>query len=393
MEPMDDNEPAAEIVPSPLSRLDSPDLLKVIVDSALAGVVTMGEDGHVNGWGASAERTFGWTAAEAVGSRLSDLIVPARYREAHNEGLRRYRATGEGPVLGTVMEMEALHKDGREFPVEIRISPAAVVDGETVFIAFAHDITARRETERALAARVAEIAAAKASVEDYVRMMVHEMRQPLTVVTGYTEILLGQLAPDAPSRAELEVILEQAGEAGGMVEDLLLAARLEAGSVEPHLEPFQLAEVVRAAVARVMPRAALRRGTITAAAIPEGLRVRADRTFTRRILDNLLSNAVAYSPSAPAVDVTVDVAEDEVSIKVADQGRGIPRAFAERVFDRFARADEHNSPPGSGLGLYISRHLAERQQGTLALVSSVEGRGSIFCLCMRADRESAQRIR
>ncbi|MFN2581699.1 MAG: ATP-binding protein [Candidatus Dormibacteria bacterium] len=370
---------------NPFSRLHSPDLLQVVIDSALAAVVTMGEDGRINGWSAVAERTFGWPTEEAVGQRLSELIVPPRYRASHDAGLERYRRTGEGPVLGSVMELEALHKDGHEFPVEIRISPAAKIDGETIFIAFVADISVRHEAEARVAAQVTEIAEAKAGVEDYVRMMVHEMRQPLALVTGYSELLLEEFPADSPARHHLEVIVENARETSEMVEDLLLAARLEAGSVQADIQPFDLAEVVDEALSRVRPRAALRNGAITADALPSQVRVRGDRAFTARILDNLLNNAVAYSPAPPAVEVRAEVDGEEIAISVADRGRGIPAHLAERIFERFARVNERDSPPGTGLGLYISRQLAEHQQGTLSLMSSTVGAGSTFCLRLTAS--------
>ena len=112
----------------------------------------MDAGGFITDWNSSAERTFGWSREEAVGRVLSDTIIPARYRTAHLSGLARFLDTGEGPLLDQRVDIEALHRDGHELPVELTIT--AVPVGEThVFHAFLHDISERRRNERFLAAQ------------------------------------------------------------------------------------------------------------------------------------------------------------------------------------------------------------------------------------------------
>lgn len=133
----------------------SEERLRVIVETALDAVVTMDQSGMVTEWSPSAERTFGWARDEIVGQPLALTIVPPRYRVAHEQGLRRYLETGEGPVLGTVIEVNALHRDGRELPVELAISPAWRVGEEVTFIAYVRDITERKQAESLLAMQLA----------------------------------------------------------------------------------------------------------------------------------------------------------------------------------------------------------------------------------------------
>ena len=123
--------------------------LQAIIDSALDAVVTMSAAGVITDWNRQAEAMFGWTAAEAVGRQLSETIIPPRDREAHRRGLTRFLATGEGPILRRRVEVTALHRDGREFPVELTATPAGL--GESwVFSAFVRDITDRKQAEAAL---------------------------------------------------------------------------------------------------------------------------------------------------------------------------------------------------------------------------------------------------
>ncbi len=128
---------------------DAEERTRVLVDTSHDAVVTMDAKGQVTGWNAQAEVLFGWSAPEVLGSRLSSFLVPPQHREAHERGLQRFLATGVGPVLNRRIETTALRRDGREFAVELSISPAG--DGDTyVFGAFIRDLTARNEADAAL---------------------------------------------------------------------------------------------------------------------------------------------------------------------------------------------------------------------------------------------------
>jgi diguanylate cyclase (GGDEF)-like protein/PAS domain S-box-containing protein len=120
-----------------------------IIETASYAYIAMGRDGEVTDWNTAAEQTFGWSRDEMLGRPLADRIVPPDQRDAHRLGLQRFLQTGEGPVLGTRFEVNALHRDGREFPVELTIW--TVGSGDTVsFSALVHDITLRKELERQL---------------------------------------------------------------------------------------------------------------------------------------------------------------------------------------------------------------------------------------------------
>ncbi|HEY8739113.1 MAG TPA: EAL domain-containing protein [Candidatus Dormibacteraeota bacterium] len=121
--------------------------MRVIWDTALAAMITMNQDGIVIDWNRRAEDTFGWLKGEVIGRRLSETIVPAQHRPAHEAGLEEFRRTGKGPVLGQTIEITALHRSGREFPIELSISPSSTMDGQTTFMAFLRDNTDRKRTE------------------------------------------------------------------------------------------------------------------------------------------------------------------------------------------------------------------------------------------------------
>jgi two-component system cell cycle sensor histidine kinase/response regulator CckA len=124
--------------------------LRGVLDSALDAVISIDAAGTVSFWNRTAETMFGWSAGEAVGRELADLILPASHREAHRRGLAHFAATGEGPILGRRLELSGMHRDGGEFPLELRVT--ALAAGETwSFNAFIADLTARKEAAAALA--------------------------------------------------------------------------------------------------------------------------------------------------------------------------------------------------------------------------------------------------
>jgi len=131
--------------------------LRSIFDSALDGVVTMDAEGVITDWNPMAETIFGWSKSEAVGRLVAETILPLRYREAHRLGLRRFLETGQGPVLNTLLELEGLHRDGHEFPIELSIGATPSAHG-FVFSAFARDISERRRAEEGLRRLAATVA-------------------------------------------------------------------------------------------------------------------------------------------------------------------------------------------------------------------------------------------
>jgi PAS domain S-box-containing protein len=126
---------------------DSKDRVRQILDTAQEAFVAMDSKGVVKGWNRAAEQTFGWPSEKAIGRPLADLIVPPRYREAHMRGLEKFLKTGKAPILNKRIELMAVNRDGREFPVEMTVTPVRVRGGFS-FNAFMHDISERKQVEQ-----------------------------------------------------------------------------------------------------------------------------------------------------------------------------------------------------------------------------------------------------
>ena len=179
--------------------------IRLLVDTALDAVITCDPESRIVVWNTGAERLFGWSRAEAVGKRLTETIIPAEFSEAHERGMARFIETGEGPVLGTRIEIEAQDRNGRRFPVELSINPIPTSSGLS-FSGFIRDISARKASERA--AREGEerlslaLDAIDAGAWDYT--LAADGRLEASTVSSRTTAILG---PDAqrtpPDRASL----------------------------------------------------------------------------------------------------------------------------------------------------------------------------------------------
>jgi len=214
---------------------------------------------------------------------------------------------------------------------------------------------------------------------DFLDMAAHELRTPLTVISGYLSILReGAFGPAPPRWHEpLRILDLKAAELRRLVDDLLLAARLETGRLEGMSQPIDLREVVEQAAQAADDVPELR--------LPEDpVVVSGDREQVSRLVDHLVNNALAYgregSQRWARIELEARPEQGEARLAVEDHGRGLPDDVGERIFERFYRYEDPDHPmvPGTGLGLYIARELADLHGGRVELEWSERGAGSRF---------------
>lgn len=206
----------------------------------------------------------------------------------------------------------------------------------------------------------------------------HELRTPLAIIRGEAEIALAQARTPAEYQETLAVIQDEAGHVAGLVEDLLALARADGGQRKLQLEALYLNDLVEESCRAVKILAQKRQVTLKYAHT-EDIPLRGDTELLRRMVINLLDNALKYTPSGGTVQVQLARNCTHVELQIADTGMGIPAEAATQVFERFYRVDKARTRTdgGSGLGLAIVKWIAEAHQGSIKL-DSQPGQGSTF---------------
>ena len=215
---------------------------------------------------------------------------------------------------------------------------------------------------------------------EFVATISHELRTPLASLHGAALTLRehGQELNVQTQEDLLDMIAVQSRRLADLVEEILVAAQLDSGSLHVVSEAFDPEELVwaTAAAARMRVDESTRIDVSMTAVLP---RVRGDAKRTRQVLANLLDNAIKYSPDGGRIDVIVDADDDHVRFSVRDEGLGIPLGEQQRIFDKFYRLDpdQRRGIGGSGLGLYICRELVRSMNGRIHVVSD-PGEGAVF---------------
>lgn len=228
--------------------------------------------------------------------------------------------------------------------------------------------------------RVADALKAKS---EFLNAAAHELRTPLTVIAGYVSMLQDETFGRLPERFRdpVSAMQRKAREVAALIDEMLLAARVQRGTAPTAPMPVDVRDAVRKAVERAEPRVVLAHATLSYELPSAIAAAEVDPDHLAHILDNLISNALAYSDGRPWVKITV-AAESDIRVMVKDRGWGVPEAMRQRIFDGFVHDvnPEHEAKNGSGLGLSTSRELAERYGGSLDLVRAEPGKGSLFVL-------------
>jgi PAS domain S-box-containing protein len=365
--------------------------LQAIVDTSLNAIVGMDEQGRVTDWNPQAETTFGWSRDEILGKALADTIIPEQHRNAHRAGIAHYLTTGDGPVLGKVLELTALDRTGREFPVELAISRASALGDKPLFVGLVRDITTRKEAERAINNLNAELRIANQHKSEFLATMSHELRTPLNAILGFSELLLDD-SVGKYNAATSQKFLTQISTSGkhllDLINDILDLSKVEAGQMFLELETVSIAETVGLVMNTIEPIAS-KKGVRVEANVGAAGRLQADPHKMVQMLLNLVSNAVKFTPEGGSVTIAAQRQAETVEISVTDTGIGIAKSDLDRLFREFQQLDSGpgRHQEGTGLGLALTKRLAALHGGDVRVVSE-PGKGSVFTLELPLEQQS-----
>ncbi len=350
-----------------------------LLDSLDEGLVVIGPQGYIREVNTYAVQVLGFREDELVGERFSHVLVAI---DDHGEEITLLnRPMTEAFVKGRPVTAytNIRRKDGSAIPVALTASPI-IVDGRPAGAIDAfRDLTKERQLDLAK--------------NEFVSLASHQLRTPASGVKAVLHMLAsGDFGPLSDvQRKYLQRAIDSNDRQIRIIEDLLNVARADAGTFDLALDYINLAELVRAvAYEHQAPMAAKQQSF--EADIPDELWAVVDGPKLEMVADNLISNAVKYTPAAGRIMVTLQQSHQEVILTVTDTGVGIAPEQLPVIFAKFGRVENELSAPadGTGLGLYLAKHLVLLHNGDIT-VASRPGRGSTFRVNLPIIREERPR--
>lgn len=346
-------------------------------------IIGTDRSGLIDAWSPGATKMLGFTDDETEGSRnidefhLQDELV-GRARELNfpagetvlNPG---FSALVESARQGTaeVREWTYVASDGRLIPVDLAVTPRLNEAGEiTGYLFVASDVTRAKELSRLK--------------DDFVGLISHELRTPLSSILGYLELLRDEEGTELTVNQlhYLAVAERNANRLLRIVGDLLFTAQVDSGMFHVDQSDQDLSAIVSGSVESARPAAAAA-GITLEASVPETTIIRGDAVRLGQACDNLISNALKFTPRGGSVTVSVTSDSSQATVAFSDTGMGIPPAELDKLFSRFFRASTatRNAVPGVGLGLVITKAIVTAHGGELG-VTSQEGAGTCFTMTL-----------
>ncbi|MBN1123325.1 MAG: PAS domain S-box protein [Anaerolineae bacterium] len=349
--------------------VEAKDRVETILNNTPDGVLLLGPEGLIETCNPAISSLFGYTPEEIL-HKSPTLLIASQHQESLNHVLERFLTRRQTERL----EMSAQRKDTSLFDADIAL--AAIKDAGTILGAVftVRDISRSKEVER--------------MKDEFLATAAHELRTPLTSIRGFSEILLTRDLTNERANSYLQMINNQSTHLARIIDDLLDISRLEAGNaLDLNREPVDINKLILEVVQPFLDTSPNHRFVLNL----EGdcPLVYGDPFRLNQVIQNLISNAVKYSPNGGEITTSSCTNGQMLEVSVKDEGIGMTAEQQKHIYDRFFRADASNtSIGGTGLGLTISKMIVEMHGGHLT-VDSQHKRGSRFIFTLPMDRESA----
>ncbi len=391
-------------------KMDSKESLAALFEYATEGILVANSKGEIVKANPSLERLFGYNHDELLGEKI-ELIVPTRFNHTHVQQREKYIENPHSRAMGKGMNLFARRKDNSEFPVEISLSHYSNVEGQTFIIAFIIDITERKKNEDAirkskenlekqvhdrtliLREAIDELEKKKEEIREalekekelndmksrFVSMASHEFRTPLSTILSSVS-LVARYSEQHDEEKKLKHINRIKSSVNNLTEilnDFLSIGKLEEGQIRSNPVKFDLVAFVEETVQEL--KSVTKPGQKILYSNKGENSVLLDNKLLKNILINLISNAIKFSPEGSTINLHSENANALLTIKVKDQGMGIPEADQVHLFERFFRGQNATNVQGTGLGLNIVTKYIELMDGSITFTSK-ENQGTKFVI-------------
>lgn len=334
--------------------------LSAVIQSSYDAIISKNLEGIVDSWNAAAERMFGYSSDEMIGESIFKIIPPDKVDEERQILSRLQKGERIEPF-----ETRRIKKDLKEIDISLSISPVKDSQGNIVGLSkIARDITDQKMEE--------------SRKNDFITIASHELKTPLTTLKAYVQLLLARAGMDTTSfRMDALIRMEkQANKMSMMIQNLLNNALLLDGKFDLVVERFDIKELLLEVTGDAK---ALSHTHEIILKDCEHIFVSADRDKIGHVLENLISNAIKYSPVGSAITIGCKMGENKLQVSVSDSGVGIDTKDQEKIFERFYRVNNEKikNVAGFGIGLYLAAEILRFHQSRI-FVDSKENEGATF---------------
>lgn len=356
--------------------------LESVLGTAVDGIVVMDDRARILLFNKACETLFGYTAEEVRGRNVK-VLMPAEYAQAHDGYLNNYLETGEKRIIGIGREVRGMHRDGTEFPIELSVGEAATPEGRQ-FIGIIRDLRQRKAVERRLAEAQAQLVNVTriSALDEMGAAIAHELNQPLTAIMLYLQAAKRKVGDDHRDEKLIEIVDKGVREAE-RASQIIQRMRRFVEKRDPERRPVNVTRLVNECLDLVTMGADCSDIEIDNGVLDNLPDIAVDPVQIQQILINLIRNALDAVRQAPVkrVGLSAAVSGDDMLIRVSDSGGGVPPEVVPTLFRAFSGAKKG----GLGLGLTISRSIAQNHGGDLAVEPNGGEGGAAFVLRLPVD--------
>ncbi|MGR3812342.1 PAS domain-containing sensor histidine kinase [Jiulongibacter sp. NS-SX5] len=370
---------------------------ETIFEHANEAIVIADGEGKISRMNPAAEILFGYSKFELIGKRI-EALIPSRYRKAHTGHVSKYHNEPRPRAMGAGFDLNAVKKDGSEFPVEVSLSPCKL-DNQDMVVAFVIDISERKKAEEQtknyqfqlerevedrtliLKEAISNLESTKKKLDQsltkerelnqlksrFISTASHEFRTPLATVLSSLSLLEKYSEMNEPQKVKRHIdrIKKSVRNLTEILDDILSVNKIEEGKIIINAHQFDVISYLKDMVAEVRIITKKNQKVNLDTSSFQKLSITQDPKLLRHIVLNLLSNAIKFSDEGKTISLDLTDTQDDIIIKISDQGIGIPEEDIQNLFTRFFRAENAGQIQGTGLGLSIVKQYAELLGGTV----------------------------
>jgi PAS domain S-box-containing protein len=347
----------------------------LILNSSLDAILMINHTGAITFWNPQSESIFGWKSEEVLGLNIADVIIPSTMKSSHHTGMNRFLATGKSTILNQILELNAVNKNGEEFPVELTVVPIEDDTNSMAFCAFVRDISVRKNKEKQISNQNRKLKVQNKQLEQFTYIASHDLQEPLLTLTSFSELLLEEHSAHLNDEGKLfvEFINKSALRMRALVSGLMDYARI--GKREK-VEIINCNELIDSVLGDLQAKINQTHAIVQVDALPNFMGY---TTYIRLLFQNLISNAIKFHKPGvpPVVHIQFSELKDEWLFSITDQGIGIGKKHQEEIFTIFKRLNHQEQFEGHGIGLSHCKKIVDLHEGDLWVTSQL-GEGSTF---------------